>query len=82
MGYLPIAGPSGAVKTGPTYLLHRQAGASQWEQTPYLARSRNPVCASLGVLEGVDIFSSAALAGVGVPAPPHAPPPPPPPLEW
>ena len=21
--YLPIAGPSGAVKTGPTYLLHR-----------------------------------------------------------
>ena len=21
-GYLPIAGPSGAVKTGPTYLLH------------------------------------------------------------
>ena len=22
-GYLPVAGPSGAVKTGPTYLLHR-----------------------------------------------------------
>ena len=27
-GYLPIAGPSGAVKTGPTYLLHRGQPAS------------------------------------------------------
>ena len=29
--YLPIAGPSGAVKTGPTYLLHR---VSPWAPYP------------------------------------------------
>ena len=39
-GYLPVAGPSGAVKTGPTYLLHR---VSPVDRPPkYLARSRNP----------------------------------------
>ena len=30
-GYLPVAGPSGAVKTGPTYLLHR---VSPWGTDP------------------------------------------------
>ena len=35
-GYLTIAGPSGAVKTGPTYLLRR---SNRGQQNPYLGRS-------------------------------------------
>jgi len=44
MGYLPVAGPSGAVKTGPTYLFARPpiglGAGTQGGQIPRAATSR------------------------------------------